>query len=152
MSGRRPGAVVGPASATTAFADGFARDPRVLTENTGADRVGMLKSVQRLVGGVRPTLEEGPVRTGRTVPAAERRAGVRYLLGEGAASLEACAAPAIVDRVVACGGERALEGQRAGIVTERLSGPNVAQLDSQRRRDPAACAPADPGLDLIAAV
>ena len=168
------------------------RDPRVLIENTGAERVeatrlgvanlqrslarleaatagdprefaatydtllsrqvGMLRSVQRLVGGVMPALDAPPKWTGRPVPAAEQREGVRYLLGEGAASLEPFAAPAIVDRVVGFGGERAIEGLQAAIVTELLSGANVAQLESQRRRDPAAYAPAEFGRDVTAAV
>jgi hypothetical protein len=168
------------------------RDPRVLMENTGAERVeatrlgvanlqrslarleaatagdprefaatydlllsrqvGMLRSVQRLVGGVMPALDAPPKWTGRLVPAAEQREGVRYLLGEGAASLEPFAAPAIVDRVVGFGGERAIEAMQSAIVIELLSGANVAQLESQRRRDPAAYAPADFGRDVTAAV
>ena len=168
------------------------RDPRVLMENTGAERVeatrlgvanlqrslarldaattgdprefaatydlllsrqvGMLKSVQRLIGGVMPALEAGEKLAGRTVPAAEQRDGVRFLLGEGAASLEPFAAPAVVDRVVGFGGERAVEGLQAAIVTDLLSGANVAQLEAQRRRDPAAYGPADLGRDVSAAV
>lgn len=168
------------------------RDPRVLMENTGAERVeatrlgvanlqrslarleaattgdprefaatydlllarqvGMLRSVQRLIGGVMPALDAPPRWTGRLVPVAEQREGVRYLLGEGAASLELFAAPAIVDRIVGFGGERAIEGLQAAIVTELLSGANVAQLESQLRRDPAAYAPADFGRDVTSAV
>lgn len=168
------------------------RDPRVLMENTGAERVeatrlgvanlqrslarleaatggdprefaatyelllarqiGMLRSVQKLIGGVMPALDSPPTWTGRPVPVAEQRDAVRFLLGEGALSLEPFAAPAIVDRVASFGGERAIEGLQASIVVELLGGANVAQLETQRRRDPMAYAPADFGRDVVAAV
>ncbi len=170
----------------------FARDPRVQTENTGAERVlatklalanlqralarldaatrsdprefaatyetmlsrhlGMLKSVQRLVGGVSPALEAGPPQTARIVPAAQQREAVRYLLGEGAASLEIYATPAVMDRAITFGGERLINSLQASFVTDLLAGHNLAQLESQRQRDATAYGPADFGRDVTDAV
>lgn len=115
----------------------FRRDPRVQTENTGAERVEatrlgvanlqrslralekaagsdaqlyastydvvlgrhvtLLKSVNRLLGGAQPNLGADGGSAAWLVPAAEQRAGVRYLLGDGAASLEPMPNPAITD-------------------------------------------------------
>lgn len=174
------------------FISRFGRDPRVQTENVGAERVeatrlgvanflrslarldaatggdaqlyastyevmvsrhvGLLKSIPRLVGGAAPPLGrgEGPVAT--LVPAAEQRAAVRWLLGEGAASLEPYKAPAIVERVAVFGGYRTLDRVQAGLVGDLLNGPNVAMLESQRRRDPKAYASTDLGRDVTEAV
>jgi len=170
----------------------FGRDPRVLTENTGAERVeatrlgvanllrslsrldaatagdaelfasthdmirgrhlGMLMSVTRLVGGVMPPMgaAEGPA--ARTVPAAEQREAVRYLLGEGAASLEPYAAPAVADRVAAYGGERGVASLQSALVGSLMTGANVAMLETQSRRDPTAYSPQEFGRDVFAAV
>lgn len=175
-----------------AFIERFGRDPRVLTENTGAERVeatrlgvanlrrslsrldvatagdnrlfastyqmmlgrhvGMLRSVHRLVGGMQPPLgvDEGPM--ARLTPAAEQREAVQYLLGEGATSLEGYAAPTIVERVNVYGGYRAVDRLQASLVTDLLTGPNVALLESQSRRDPAAYSSLDLGRDTTAAI
>jgi len=77
---------------------------------------------------------------------------VRYLLGEGAASLDPYAAPAIVERVVVFGGYRAIDRLQAGLVGDVMNGPNVALLESQRRRDPQAYSSLDLGRDVTAAV
>ena len=170
----------------------FARDPRVQTENTGAERVeatrlgvanlqrslraldvstrgdanlyastyemvlgrqlALLKSVNRLLGGVMPNLGANGGPSAALVPAAEQRAGVRYLLGEGAASLEAFAEPAIVDRVQVYGGYRAVDKLQAGLVSDLMTGSNVAALDGQARRDPKAYSALDFARDLDEAV
>jgi hypothetical protein len=170
----------------------FARDPRVQTENTGAERVEatrlgianiqrslgaldgatagdpdlfastfsvtlgrhatLLQSVQRMVGGVQPALGAGEGPQARAVPAAEQRAAVRYLLGEGATSLEPYTAPALMDRVLTFGGDRQIGQIQARLVSDLMNGSNVAMLESQRRRDAAAYAPADFGRDVEAAV
>jgi hypothetical protein len=174
------------------FIGRFGRDPRVQTENTGAERVaatklgvanlqrslarldaatggddklfastydmilsrhvGLLKSVDRLVGGALPPLGAGEGPTARIVPAAEQRQAVQYLLGDGAASLDPYAAPAIVERVVVFGGYRAIDRLQAGLVGDLMKGPNVAALESQRRRDPQAYSSLDLGRDVTAAV
>lgn len=170
----------------------FHLDPRVQTENTGAERVeatrlgvanllrsldrldagtggdaklyasaygwllnvhvGLLKSNNRLLAGVMPPMgaSEGP--RPKLVPAAEQRKAVQYLLGEGAASLEPYAAPAVVERVSVYGGYRAIDRQQAAIVTALMTGPTVALLESQRRADPAAYSSLDFGRDLNAGV
>lgn len=170
----------------------FGHDPRVQTENTGAERVqatqlgvanllrslgrldagtggdatlyastfdvvlgrhvGLLKSVNRLVAGVMPAMGAGEGPRPRIVPAAEQREAVRYLAGAGAASLEPYAAPAVVERVSVYGGYRAIDRIQAGLVSDLMTGPTVALLESQRRADPAAYSSLDFGHDLTAAV
>ena len=170
----------------------FARDPRVQTENVGAERVaatrlglanlkrsldrldaatsgdaalyrstygvmlgrhvGLLKSVKRLVGGAMPPLGRGEGPTALLVPAAEQREAVRFLLGEGAASLEPYAVPAVVERVAVYGGYRAIDRVQAGLVGDLLEGPTLALLESQKRRDPAAYSSLDLGRDVAEAV
>jgi hypothetical protein len=168
------------------------RDPRVQTENTGAERVeatrlgvanllrslerldagtggdaklyvstydvllsrhlGLLKSNHRLLAGVMPAMGTNAGPRPKLVPAAEQREAVQYLLGEGAASLEPYAAPAVVERVSVYGGYRAIDRQQAGLITELMTGANVALLESQRRSDPAAYSSLDFGRDVNAAV
>lgn len=170
----------------------FHLDPRVQTENTGAERVeatrlgvanllrsldrldagtggdaklyastygvmlsrhvGFLKSVNRLMAGVMPAMGAGEGQRPKLVPAAEQRQAVQYLLGEGAASLEPYAAPAVVERVSVYGGYRAIDRQQAAIVTELMTGSTVALLESQRRGDPAAYSSLDLGRDITAGV
>ncbi len=170
----------------------FGRDPRVQTENTGAERLeatrlgvanlqrslraldsgtggdaqlfastydvalgrhmSMLQSLNRVIGAAMPPLGsgEGPLAT--LVGADEQRAAVRYLLGEGAASLEPYAAPALVERVYVFGGYRAIDRLQSALVTELLSGPTLALLESQRRRDPRAYSSLDFGRDVQDAI
>lgn len=170
----------------------FGRDPRVLIENTGAERVeatrlgvanllrslgrlgeataadpslyagtyqtilsrhlGMLQSVQRLVGGSMPALGTGEGPASRAVPVAEQREAVRYLLGAGAASLEPYAAPGVADRVSAYGMERQIAALQSSLATSLLSGANLAMLEIQSRRDPAGYSPMDFGRDVHAGV
>ena len=168
----------------------FHLDPRVQTENTGAERVeatrlgvanllrslnrlhaatggdarlyastydvllarhvGFLKSNNRLLAGVMPAMGEGE--RPKRVPAAEQRQALQYLLGEGAASLEPYAAPAVVERVSVYGGYRAIDRLQSAIVTDLMTGFNVALLESQRRADPTAYSSLDFGRDLQAGV
>ncbi len=170
----------------------FHQDPRVQTENTGAERVeatrlgvanllrsldrldagtggdaklyasaygwmlsvhgGLLKSVNRMLAGVMPAMGAGEGPRPKVVSAAEQRQAVQYLLGEGAASLEPYAAPAVVERVSVYGGYRAIDRQQAAIVTDLMTGATVALLESQRRGDPAAYSSLDFGRDLQAGV
>ena len=170
----------------------FHLDPRVQTENTGAERVeatrlgvanllrsldrldagtggdtklyastygwmlnvqvGLLKSVNRMLAGVMPAMGAGEGPRPKLVPAAEQRQAVKYLLGEGAASLEPYAAPAVVERVSVYGGYRAIDRHQAAIVTAMMTGSTVALLESQRRSDPAAYSSLDFGRDITAAV
>lgn len=170
----------------------FARDPRVQTENVGAERLeatrlgvaniqrslarldaatggdaelyastwgvlldrqlALLKSVPRLVGGALVPLGSGEGPLTAIVPAAEQRAAVRWLLGEGAASLAPFAQPAVVERVATYGGYRAVDRMQAGLLADLLNGPNVALLESQRRRDARAYSAADLGLDVETAL
>jgi len=170
----------------------FHLDPRVLTENTGAERVqatrlgvanlrrsldqldaatggdaklyastygvmlsrhiGLLKSANRLLAGVMPAIDDGKSRLPTQVPAAEQKQAVQYLLGEGAASLEPYAAPAVVERVSVYGGYAAIDRLQAGMVSDLMAGSTVALLESQRRSNPAAYSSLDLGKDINAAV
>jgi hypothetical protein len=170
----------------------FHLDPRVQTENTGAERVeatrlgvanllrslqrldagtggdaklyastydvllgrhvGFLKSNHRLVAGSMPAMDVGEGLRPKRVPAAEQRQAVQYLLGEGAASLEPYAAPDVVERVSVYGGYRAVDRLQASLVTEMMTGANVALLESHRRADPTAYSSLDFGRDLQAGV
>ncbi|HYN60849.1 MAG TPA: zinc-dependent metalloprotease [Rubrivivax sp.] len=114
--------------------------------------VGLLKSVNRMLAGVMPAMDAGEGPRPKLVPAAEQRQSVQYLLGEGAASLEPYAAPAVVERVSVYGGYRAIDRQQAAIVTDLMTGSTVALLESQRRSDPAAYSSLDFGRDLTAGV
>ncbi len=114
--------------------------------------VGLLKSVNRMLAGVMPAMGAGEGPRPKLVPAAEQRQAVQYLLGEGAASLEPYAAPAVVERVSVYGGYRAIDRQQAAIVTDLMTGSTVALLESQRRGDPAAYSSLDFGRDLTAGV
>jgi hypothetical protein len=117
-----------------------------------ARHVGFLKSNNRLLAGVMPAMGTGEGPRPRLVPAAEQRQAMQYLLGEGAASLERYAAPAVVERVAVYGGYRAIDRLQAAIVTDLMTGANVALLESQRRSDPAAYSSLDFGRDLQAGV
>ena len=115
-------------------------------------QVGLLKSVHRLIGAAQPPLGDGDGPLAALVPAAEQREAVAYLLGDGARSLEPYAVPAVVERVAVFGGYRAIDRLQAELVKDLLTGPNVAALESQKRRDPAAYGPTDLGRDASAAV
>jgi hypothetical protein len=170
----------------------FGRDPRVQTENTGAERVAatrlgvanllrsldrldagtggdsklyastygvvlghhvaLLKSVHRLVGGVMPAMGAGEGPRPRLVPAAEQREAVRYIAGEGAASLEPYAAPAVAERVAVYGGPVAVDRLQADLIASLMTGATVALLEGQQRVDAAAYSPQEFGHDLAAAV
>ncbi len=112
----------------------------------------LLKSVPAVVGAAMPPIgrQAGPLPA--LTPAAQQREAVAYLLGEGAASLEAYAEPRRVERVSVVGGYRAVDRLQAGLVADLLNGPNVAVLESQRRRDPAAYSSLDLGRDVMAGV
>lgn len=152
----------------------FRRDPRVQTENTGAERVAatklgvanllrslaaldkaagpdnklyastydvvlgrhvaLLKSVNRLVGGVRPRLSNALGSAVEVVPADEQRAGVRYLLGEGAASLEAYADPSVTNRISPYGGLQRIARIQAGLVSDLMTGETLVALDEQAHK------------------
>jgi len=100
----------------------------------------LMQSVTRLLGGVQPALEPGGG-PARAVPAAEQRAAVRYLLGEGAQSLAAYARPALATRIAAYGMARKVERDQAALVASLVNGANVAQLESQHRDDRQAYSP-----------
>jgi hypothetical protein len=173
---------------TAALLARHARDPRVQTENTGAERVlatrlgvanllrslarldqatggdaalyasahamlldrhaALLKSVPRLVGGAEPAMGPGGGPSA-AVPAAQQREAVRYLLGEGARTLEAHTRPELARRVAAFGMERRIRHLQASLVGELMTGPTVAQLESQHLADAAAYSPIDFGQDVL---
>jgi hypothetical protein len=105
-----------------------------------------------MLAGVMPAMDAGEGPRPKLVPASEQPQSVQYLLGEGAASLEPYAAPAVVERVSVHGGYRAIDRQQAAIVTDLMTGSTVALLESQRRGDPAAYSSLDFGRDFTAGV
>jgi hypothetical protein len=115
-------------------------------------QMALLQSVNRLLGGVMPNLGADGGPAVQLVPAAEQRAAVRYLLGEGAKSLEPFAEPAIVERVMVYGGARGVDHQQASLVSDLMTGSNLAALDAQSRRDPKAYSALDFARDLDEAV
>ena len=114
--------------------------------------LGLLKSIPPPAGRRDACHGHGRRPAAQLVPAAEQRKAVQYLLGEGAASLEPYAAPAVVERVSVYGGYRAIDRLQAGLITDLMTGANVALLESQRRSDPAAYSSLDFGRDVNAAV
>ena len=142
------------------------RSLRALDAGTGGDaqllastynvvlgrHVTLLQSVPRLLGAAMPPLGSADGPLVQLIGADEQRAAVRYLLGEGAASLEPYAAPALVERVQVFGGYRAIDGLQAALVGSLMTGPNVAMLESQRRREPRAYSSLDFGRDIQDAV
>jgi hypothetical protein len=134
---------------------GTGGDPKLFasTYDTMISRhMGLLKSVVGLVAGTMPPLGAGEGPEARLVSAAEQRKAVQYLLGEGAASLEPYAAPALVERVAVYGGYAAIDRIQAGFVGDLMNGPNIALLESQGRRDRSAYSSLDLGRDVTAAV
>ena len=101
---------------------------KAVYEQALAHQVGLIKSVATLVGGVMPAPTASPT---QFVPVQEQRAAVRYLLGEGAGSLDAYANPRLVARAQPIGGIRQIEAQRAGLLQELLSGGRLALLEMQ---------------------
>lgn len=114
--------------------------------------VGLLQSVPALIGGIMPAMGQGEGPQARVISAAEQREAVTYLLGEGAASLDTHSRPAIVDRVATFGGTRRIDDLQASLVASLLTGPNIAALEVQKRRDPAAYSSLDLGRDVAATV
>jgi hypothetical protein len=92
------------------------RSLRALDAGTGGDaqllastydvvlgrHVTLLQSVPRVLGAAMPPLGTGQGPLPKLASADEQRTAVRYLLGEGATSLEPYAHPAIVERVKVC--------------------------------------------------
>lgn len=167
-------------------------DPRVLRENTGAERIEatrlgianilrslarletatkgddalfakafsqfqnhhlrFLKSVAKLVGGV----EADPFAPGapkqRIVPAARQEAAVRYLLGEGARTLDAYKDPRLLSRASVVGGTQLVEAFQAALVNAVLTGPKLELLEGQKSADPKAYGVLDLARDTYEAV
>jgi hypothetical protein len=97
--------------------------------------VAFLKSVTSVIGGVirQPASAEG--QRGTFIPVNEQRDAVNYLLGEAALSLEPYKRPEILYRAQPVGGIRAIEDLQSGLLTELISGPLLAMLESQKAVD-----------------
>jgi len=89
--------------------------------------VALLQSVNRLLAGALPPLAPGDGPTARLVPAAEQRAALQVILGDGAASLEPFAAPAVIERVATCGGYRAIDRLQSALVSDLMAGAKTLQ-------------------------
>jgi hypothetical protein len=167
-------------------------DPRVLTENTGAERIEStqlgvanvlrsfarldeatrgneneftaaysvmldtqlryLKSVGKVVGGTMPGFGAragGPV---TTVPATEQSRAVKYLLVDGAKSLEPYRDPRVLSRIAVVGGNLIINSVQAGLVADVLSGSKLAILEEQSIVSPESYSPSQLGQDIGDAV
>lgn len=91
-----------------------------------------LKSVASVVGGLmrQPASAKG-VRS-LFMPAAEQRAAVKYLFGDAPLSLEPYKRPEILYRAQPVGGIRAIEDLQAEFISEMITGPRLAMLESQK--------------------
>jgi len=167
-------------------------DPRVLTENTGAERIEAtqlgvanvtrslarldeatkgnatefnaaysvmldtqlryLKSVGKMVGGTMPRfgVQNGAIVD--SVPAAEQSRAVKYLLGNGAQSLELYRDPRALSRFATVGGNLMIDAVQAGLVADVLSGSQLGILEEQSRTSPSHYSPAQLGQDVGDAV
>jgi len=113
-----------------------------------------LKSVAKLIGGVEvdPWAKSGPRR--HVVPPEQQRAAVKYLLDEGARSLETYRAPELLERAALFGGSQAVDGWLASLVDAVFNdrpfnaAPQIAigkltLLQSHKESDPKAYGPLD---------
>lgn len=77
-----------------------------------------LKSATKLIAGVEasPWTSDSPRK--KLIPADQQRAAIRYLLGEGARSLDAYLAPELIDRVATFGGAQPVADLQASLVGE----------------------------------
>lgn len=135
-----------------------------LPENTGGDQdrsrqiydqalirhVGFLNSVVSLIGGVIED-PDGAVRY-KFVAHAEQREAVRYLLGEGVASLEIYAQSSLLRNLEPVGGLRRLDGYPEQLMSLLLSGPKLALLEMQARFEPDAYGVVSYSTDIVQAV
>jgi hypothetical protein len=96
----------------------------------------MMHSVTKLVGG--QLTGEGEGGRPAIVPAAEQQAAVEFLLGEGAAAYEVFLQPSLLLRADPIGGDRIIAAHRTAELRTLLSGPKLAQLQTQQSLDPAA--------------
>jgi hypothetical protein len=117
-----------------------------------AYHTGQLKSVAKLVAGTMPKLDSKNESEVTIVPAAEQRRAVRYLLGEGAYTLDAYRSPELIQRVAAFGGTRTIDNVQASLVADVLRGSKFALLDIQSSASASAYSSADLGRDAAAAV
>jgi hypothetical protein len=96
----------------------------------------MMNSVTKLVGG--QLAGEGEGSRPAIVPAAEQQAAVRFLLGEGAAAYDVFLQPDLLLRADPIGGDRIIAAHRTAELRTLLSGPKLAQLQTQYAIDPTA--------------
>lgn len=115
-------------------------------------QMGYVKSVASLIAGNMPKIGDGDGPLVSYVPASEQRKAVAYILGEGAASLEAYQRPALLERMSAFGGYRSIDRLQASLVKDVLSGTKIAVLESQSGRDKDAYSPIELGRDVADAI
>jgi hypothetical protein len=110
-----------------------------------------VKSVGKMVGGVMPRFGAagGPP---MPVPAAEQSRAVKYLLGDGAKSLDAFREPRLLHRVATSGGNLTVNAMQAGLLADVLSGSQLGLLEEQSMMSPSNYSPAQLGQDVGDAV
>ncbi len=108
-----------------------------------------LDSVKKLVAGqyYQTGQMQGP--KGRLVPAEKQREAVHYLLGEGAASLDAYKKPNVLYRAMPLGGVFTVEKLQAKLLVGLLDETRLTTLDEQTTVDPDAYSAADLGNDIM---
>lgn len=127
-----------------AFSSGF--------ETIRGQNLTWLLSVADLVAGIETRLV-GPAGLRATVtPAAQQREAVQYLLGEGAATLNVYADPAVGTRMHPTGSQASADGLQANVVAALLQPRKLKLLELQKSADPAAYGLADLMADAQAAV
>lgn len=110
----------------------------------------MMHSVTKLVGG--QLTGEGEGNRPAIVPAAEQQAAVRFLLGEGAAAYDVFTQPALLLRADPIGGDRIIAAHRVAELRTLLSGPKLAQVETQHSIDSTAYSVTELAHDVTEAV
>lgn len=112
----------------------------------------LLRSVGSMVGGTMPRLGAPKGTIADTVPAAEQSRAVKYLLGNGAQSLELYREPKTLGRIATVGGHQIIDSVEASLVADVLSGSQLGILEEQSRTSPSHYSPARLGQDVGDAV
>ncbi len=117
-----------------------------------AHQTAFLESVKDLIGGQYTLPGHLQGLQERFVPPEKQREAVQYLLGEGAASLDAYKKPDVLYRAMPLGGVHTVENTQAKLVADLLGDTRLAVLDEHTAVDPAAYGVINLGDDMIAAL
>jgi hypothetical protein len=133
--------------------DGATSDERIFRSvyALGLSQFDMqMNSVLKMVGGHYATGGDG--RRPLVVPAAEQRAAVAFLVGEGAAAYDVFLQPSLVRRGEPIAGDRVVDAHRTLWLGMLLSGSRLALVQGQHAIDPSAYGVAAMARDITDAV